>query len=67
MTDGIVTWRARSAGYLLGRDYYVRIAGNDYSVNPTVIGRFVGVLDAVFVVPTLYVTACTFGAEDLGT
>ena len=27
----------------LGRDYYVRIAGNDYSVNPTVIGRFVDV------------------------
>ena len=23
----------------LGRDYYVRIAGNDYSVDPTVIGR----------------------------
>jgi transposase len=27
----------------LGRDYYVRIAGNDYSVNPSVIGRFVDV------------------------
>jgi len=27
----------------LGRDYYVRIAGNDYSVDPTVIGRFVEV------------------------
>ncbi len=27
----------------LGRDYYVRIAGNDYSMNPTVIGRFVDV------------------------
>ena len=27
----------------LGRDYYVRTAGNDYSVNPTVIGRFVDV------------------------
>jgi len=27
----------------LGRDYYVRIAGNDYSVNPTVIGPFVDV------------------------
>ena len=25
----------------LGRDYYVRIAGNDYSVDPKVIGRFV--------------------------
>ena len=36
----------------LGRDYYVRIAGNDYSVNPTVIGRFVDVhagLDEVVV------------------
>ena len=27
----------------LGCDYYVRIAGNDYSVDPTVIGRFVDV------------------------
>ena len=27
----------------LARDYYVRIAGNDYSVDPTVIGRFVDV------------------------
>lgn len=27
----------------LGRDYYVRIAGNDYSVDPGVIGRFVEV------------------------
>jgi len=27
----------------LGRDYYVRIMGNDYSVDPTVIGRFVEV------------------------
>ncbi len=27
----------------LGRDYYVRIAGNDYSVDPKVIGRFVDV------------------------
>lgn len=25
----------------LGRDYYVRVVGNDYSVDPTVIGRFV--------------------------
>jgi transposase len=25
----------------LGRDYYVRIDGNDYSVNPAAIGRFV--------------------------
>ncbi len=25
----------------LGRDYYVRVAGNDYSVDPTMIGRFV--------------------------
>ena len=27
----------------LGRDYYVRISGNDYSVDPSVIGRFVDV------------------------
>jgi hypothetical protein len=27
----------------LGRDYYVRIAGNDYSIDPTVIGRFLDV------------------------
>lgn len=27
----------------LGRDYYVRIAGNDYSVDPRMIGRFVDV------------------------
>ena len=27
----------------LGRDYYLRIAGNDYSVDPTVIGWFVEV------------------------
>ena len=27
----------------LGRDYYVRVAGNDYSVDPAVIGRFVDV------------------------
>lgn len=27
----------------LGRDYYVRIAGNDYSVDPAVIGRVVDV------------------------
>ena len=27
----------------LGRDYYVRILGNDYSVDPRVIGRFVDV------------------------
>jgi len=25
----------------LGRDYYVRVAGNDYSVDPTMIGRIV--------------------------
>ncbi|MCR6689357.1 IS21 family transposase [Cellulomonas sp.] len=28
----------------LGRDYYVRVAGNDYSVDPGVIGRFVEVV-----------------------
>ncbi len=36
----------------LGRDYYVRIAGNDYSVDPAVIGRFVDVhasLDTVMI------------------
>jgi transposase len=27
----------------LGRDYYVRIAGNDYSADPAMIGRFVDV------------------------
>ena len=27
----------------LGRDYYVRVAGNDYSVDPSVIGRFVDI------------------------
>jgi hypothetical protein len=27
----------------LARDYYVRVCGNDYSVDPTVIGRFVDV------------------------
>ena len=34
----------------LGRDYYVRIAANDYSIDPRMIGRFVDVvatLDAV--------------------
>lgn len=36
----------------LARDYYVRVAGNDYSVDPQVIGRFVEVhtaLDRVWV------------------
>ncbi len=28
----------------LARDYYVRVVGNDYSVDPTVIGRFVDVV-----------------------
>lgn len=28
----------------LARDYYVRVDGNDYSVNPRVIGRFVDVI-----------------------
>ncbi len=28
----------------LGRDYYVRVAANDYSVDPRVIGRFVDVV-----------------------
>jgi hypothetical protein len=35
----------------LGRDYYVRIAGNDYSVDPTVIGRFVDVHAGLTAVP----------------
>jgi hypothetical protein len=28
----------------LARDYYVRIGGNDYSVDPSAIGRFVDVI-----------------------
>ena len=35
-----IGWRAQVR---LGRDYYVRIAGNDYSVDPTVIGRMVDI------------------------
>ena len=31
----------------LGRDYYVRVGGNDYSVDPHVIGRFVDVHDGL--------------------
>ena len=27
----------------MGRDYYVRVMGNDYSVDPTMIGRFVDI------------------------
>ena len=38
----------------LGRDYYVRVAGNDYSVDPTVIGRFVDVRCGL----TLVTVAC---------
>jgi len=34
----LVGWRNQVR---LGRDYYVRIAGNDYSVDPTCIGRMV--------------------------
>lgn len=34
----------------LGRDYYVRAAGNDYSVDPTVIGRFVEVHVALMMI-----------------
>ena len=36
----------------LGRDYYVRVAGNDYSVDPTMIGKMVEIdagLDEVVV------------------
>lgn len=36
----VVGWTNRVR---LGRDYYVRIDSNDYSVDPTVIGRFVDV------------------------
>jgi len=35
-----VGWRDRVR---LGRDYYVRVAGNDYSVDPSVISRFVDI------------------------
>ena len=45
----LVGWSSRVR---LGRDYYVRVAGNDYSVDPAVIGRFVDVgcdLDTVTV------------------
>jgi hypothetical protein len=34
----------RDAMLRLPRDYYVRIASNDYSVDPTVVGRFVDVI-----------------------
>lgn len=34
----VVGWRSQVR---LGRDYYVRIASNDYSVDPTAIGRMV--------------------------
>lgn len=34
----------------LGRDYYVRAAGNDYSVDPTMIGRFVEVHVALMMI-----------------
>lgn len=34
----VTGWRSQVR---LGRDYYVRIAGNDYSVDPTAIGRIV--------------------------
>ena len=35
-----LSWRAPVR---LGRDYYLRVAGNDYSVSPTMIGRIVTV------------------------
>ncbi|MEU7983213.1 IS21 family transposase [Micromonospora sp. NPDC049081] len=38
----------------LGRDYYVRIDGNDYSVDPRCIGRFVDVLAT----PSRMVASC---------
>lgn len=36
----VVGWRHQVR---LGRDYYVRVAGNDYSVDPSMIGRMVDV------------------------
>jgi hypothetical protein len=45
----VTGWRSQLR---LGRDYYVRVAGNDYSVDPTMIGRMVEVaadLDQVIV------------------
>jgi hypothetical protein len=36
----VTGWRKRER---LGRDYYVRVAGNDYSVDPSAIGRMVDV------------------------
>jgi transposase len=38
MPKAVITTRVR-----LARDYYVRVAGSDYSVDPSVIGRFVTV------------------------
>jgi transposase len=34
----------------LGRDYYVRVLGNDYSVDPTVIGRLVDIVTGLITV-----------------
>jgi len=34
----------------LGRDYYVRVLGNDYSVDPTVIGRLVDIVTGLSIV-----------------
>lgn len=39
----------------LGRDYYLRIDGNDYSIDPQAIGRFVDVVAT----PTRVVATCT--------
>ncbi|ADG77657.1 Integrase catalytic region OS=Tsukamurella paurometabola (strain ATCC 8368 / DSM / CCUG 35730/ CIP 100753 / JCM 10117 / KCTC 9821 / NBRC 16120 / NCIMB 702349 / NCTC 13040) OX=521096 GN=Tpau_1024 PE=3 SV=1 [Tsukamurella paurometabola] len=38
----------------LGRDYYVRVDGNDYSIDPRVIGKFVDIAAT----PTQVVAAC---------
>ena len=38
----------------LGRDYYVRVDGNDYSVDPRAIGRFVDIVTT----PTRVVVTC---------
>jgi Integrase core domain len=40
-TPPVIGWTNRIR---LPRDYYVRIASNDYSVDPTVVGRFVEVV-----------------------
>ena len=50
----IVASVGTTARVRLGRDYYVRIEGNDYSVNPRAIGRFVNCIAT----PALVVVTC---------